>query len=72
MIIQFQNGSFINDSSYNRDFNKQTDAAAVNKQISVQEDSRPSELSRPLTSITLKLNGDLNVTPSFWPPSQFA
>ena len=28
---------------------KQTDAAAVNQQISIQKDSRPSEFSRPLT-----------------------
>ena len=46
--------------------------AAVNKQISIQKDSRPSEFSRPLTSITLKLNGDLNVTASSRPPRQFA
>ena len=32
---------------------KQTDAAAVNQQISIQKDSRPSELTRPLTSFTL-------------------
>ena len=55
----------------NRDL-KQTDATAANKQISIQKDSRPSEFSRPLTSITLKLNGDLNVTASSRPPSQFA
>ena len=36
---------------------KQTDAAAANLQISTQKDSRPSEFSRPLTSITLNLNG---------------
>ena len=30
-------------------------------QISIQKDSRPSEFSRPLTSITLNLNGDLPV-----------
>ena len=40
---------------------KQTDAAAANLQISIQKDSRPSEFSRPLTSITLNLNGDLPV-----------
>ena len=40
---------------------KQTDAAAVNLQISIQKDSRPSEFSRPLTSITLNLNRDLPV-----------
>ena len=40
---------------------KQTDAAAANLQISIQKDSRPSEFSRPLTSITLNLNRDLNV-----------
>ena len=32
---------------------KQTDAAAVNKQISIQKDSTPSEFTRPLTSFTL-------------------
>ena len=32
---------------------KKTDTAAVNKQISVQNDSRPSESTRALTSITL-------------------
>ena len=37
---------------------KQTDAAAANLQISIEKDSRPSEFSRPLTSITLNLNGD--------------
>ena len=47
---------------------KQTDKAAVNKQISIQKDSVPSEFSRPLTSITLKLNGDLNVAVSTQPP----
>ena len=41
---------------------KQTDAAAVNQQISIQKDSRPSEFSRPLTSFTLQLNENLNVT----------
>ena len=40
---------------------KQTDAAAANLQISIQKDSRPSEFSRPLTSITLNLNGNLPV-----------
>ena len=41
---------------------KQTDAVAVaNLQISIQKDSRPSEFSRPLTSITLNLNGKLPV-----------
>ena len=40
---------------------KQTDAAAANLKISIQKDSRPSESSRPLTSITLNLNGDLHV-----------
>ena len=36
---------------------KQTDAAAAILQISFQKDSRPSEFSRPLTTITLNLNG---------------
>ena len=36
------------------------------------EDSMPNEFSRPFTSITLKLNGDLNVTASSRPPRQFA
>ena len=40
---------------------KQTDAAAANPQISIQKDSRPSEFTRPLTSITLNLNGDLRI-----------
>ena len=40
---------------------KQTDTAAANLQISIQKHSRPSEFSRPLTSITLNLNGDLPV-----------
>ena len=40
---------------------KQTDAAAANLQISMQKDSRPSEFSRPVTSITLNLNRDLPV-----------
>ena len=40
---------------------KQTDAAAANLQISVQRDSRPSEFTRPLTSVTLNLNEDLPV-----------
>ena len=40
---------------------KQTDTAAANLQISIQKDSRPSKFSRPLTSITLNLNGDLIV-----------
>ena len=40
---------------------KQTDAAAANLQISIQKNSRPSEFSRPLTSITLNLNRDLPV-----------
>ena len=40
---------------------KQTDAAAANLQIPIQKDSRPSEFSRPLTPITLNLNGDLPV-----------
>ena len=40
---------------------KQTDAAAANLQLSILKDSRPSEFSRPLTSITLNLNGDLPV-----------
>ena len=47
-------------SQYNREL-KQTDAAAANLQISIQKDSRSSEFSRPLTSITLNLNGDLPV-----------
>ena len=34
--------------SSNREL-KQIDEAAVNKQISIQNDSRPSEFSRPLT-----------------------
>ena len=50
-----------------RDF-KQTDVAAVIKRISIQKDSRPSEFSQPLTSITLKLNE----TASSWPPHQLA
>ena len=40
---------------------KQTDAAAAILQISIQKDSRASEFSRPLTSITLNLNGNLPV-----------
>ena len=36
---------------------KQTEAAAANLQIFIQKDSRPSEFSRPLTSIILNLNG---------------
>ena len=32
---------------------KQTDAAAVSQQISIQKDSRPNEFTRPLTSFTL-------------------
>ena len=47
-------------STPNREL-KQTDAAAANLQISIQKDSRPSEFSRPLTSITLNLNRDLPV-----------
>ena len=46
--------------SCNREL-KQTDAAAANLQISIQKNSRPSEFSRPLTSITLNLNRDLPV-----------
>ena len=42
---------------------KQTDAAD-NKQISIQKGSKPNEFSQPLTSITLFLNGNLNVTAS--------
>ena len=42
--------------SINREL-KQTDTAASNLQISIQKDSRPSEFSQPLTSITLNLNG---------------
>ena len=42
--------------SHNREL-KQTDAAAASLQISIQNDSRPSEFSRPLTSIILNLNG---------------
>ena len=38
---------------------KQTDTAAADLQFSIHKDSRPSEFSRPLTSITLNLNGDL-------------
>ena len=45
---------------HNREL-KQTGAAAANLKISIQKDSRPSESSRPLTSITLNLNGDLHV-----------
>ena len=37
---------------HNREL-KQTDATAVNQQISIQKDSRPSEFSRPLTLFTL-------------------
>ena len=40
---------------------KQTDAPAAYLQIPIQKDARPSEFSRPLTSITLNLNGDLPV-----------
>ena len=40
---------------------KQTDAAVANLQISIQKNSRPSEYSQPLTSITLNLNRDLPV-----------
>ena len=40
---------------------KQTDAAAAILQISIHKDSRPSEFSRPLISITLNLNGDFPV-----------
>ena len=40
---------------------KQTDTAVANQQISIQKDSRPSEFSRPLTSITLNLNRGLPV-----------
>ena len=40
---------------------EQTEAAAANLQISIQKDSSPSEFSRPLTSITLNLNGALPV-----------
>ena len=40
---------------------KQTDAAAGNLQIFIQKDSRPSEFTSPLTSITLNLNGNLSV-----------
>ena len=46
--------------SNNREL-KQTDVAAANLQIPIQKDSRPSEFSRPLISITLNLNGDLPV-----------
>ena len=42
----------VTDERRDRDL-KQTDAAAVNKQISIQTDSKPSEFVRPLTSITL-------------------
>ena len=56
---------------------KQTDGRggrekAVNKQISIQKDSRLSEFSWPLTSFTLELNRDLNVTASSRLPRQFA
>ena len=44
-------------SSYDNRELKQTDAAAAILQISIQKDSRPNEFSRPLTSITLNLNG---------------
>ena len=40
---------------------EQTNAAAANLQISIDKDSRQSEFSRPLTFITLTLNGDLPV-----------
>ena len=44
---------------------KQTDAAAAaNLQISIEKDSMPSEFSRPLTSITLNLNGICLLTTS--------
>ena len=46
--------------SINREL-KQTNAAAANLQISVQKNSRPSEFSRPSTSITLNLNRNLPV-----------
>ena len=46
---------------YNNRELKQTDAAAAILQISIQKDSRASEFSRPLTSITLNLNGNLPV-----------
>ena len=42
----------VTDERRNKDL-KETDAAAVNKQISIQTDSKPSEFVRPLTSITL-------------------
>ena len=54
---------------------KQTDTAAERRRSTSKflfERPRPSEFSWPLTSITLKLNGDLNVTASSWPPRQFA
>ena len=47
-------------TSDNREL-KQTDAAAANLQISIKKDSKPSEFSRLLTSITLNLNRDLPV-----------
>ena len=50
---------------------KQTDAAE-RRRSTIQKDSKPSEFSRPLTSISLKLNRDLNVTASSRPPRQFA
>ena len=40
---------------------KQTDAAAANLQIPIQKDTRSSEFSRPLTSVTLNLNSYLPV-----------
>ena len=46
--------------NYNREL-KQTDMAAANLQISIQKNPRPSEFSRPLTSVTLNLNENLPV-----------
>ena len=40
---------------------KQTDAAAANLKVSIQKDSRLSEFTRSLTSITLNLNEDFPV-----------
>ena len=53
-------GSLTTEVFDNREL-KQTDAAAANLQISIQQDSRPSEFSRPLISIILNLNGNLPV-----------
>ena len=43
----------ISSNIYNRHLKHSGRKAAVNKQISIEKDSRPSEFSRPLTSFTL-------------------